>query len=50
MFDVNSKGGGFQGPEQHAVEITDPDTISRFTADLIAEHMVAQKQSTGAKK
>jgi hypothetical protein len=25
--------------------ITDPDTISRFTAELIAEHMVAQKQS-----
>jgi hypothetical protein len=25
--------------------ITAPDTISRFTAELIAEHMVAQKQS-----
>jgi len=28
--------------------ITDPDTVSRFSAELVAEHMTAQKQAAAA--
>ncbi len=44
--------GGLGGPGYKAQNntqsiITDQDTISRFTAQLLAEHMVAQKQMAG---
>jgi hypothetical protein len=29
--------------------ITDPDTISRFSAELVAEHMIAQKQAAAVR-
>jgi hypothetical protein len=45
-FDVKAKGYKAQNNTQSI--ITDPDTISRFTAQLIAEHMVAQGQAATA--
>jgi hypothetical protein len=36
-------GKGFVAQNNTQSIITDPDTISRFTAELIAEHMAAQK-------
>jgi len=36
-------GKGFKAQNNTQSIITDPDTISRFTAELIAEHMAAQK-------
>ena len=36
-------GPGFKAQNNTQTIITDPDTISRFTAELIAEHMAAQK-------
>jgi hypothetical protein len=47
MFDVHAKGFKAQNNTQSI--ITDPDTISRFTAELIAEHMIAQQQNSDAK-
>jgi hypothetical protein len=51
-FVVTGKAGGPGYKAQNNTQsiITDPDTISRFSAELVAEHMIAQKQSTGAKK
>jgi hypothetical protein len=45
----NTKAPGFKAQNNTQSIITDPDTISRFSAELVAEHMVAQKQATGAK-
>ena len=42
-------GAGYKAQNNTQSVITDPDTISRFTAELIAEHMAAQAQ-TGAVK
>lgn len=42
-FVVNGKGFKAQNNTQSI--ITDPDTVSRFTAELIREHMIAQKQA-----
>jgi hypothetical protein len=44
-------GKGFKAQNNTQSIITDPDTVSRFTAELIAEHMIAQKQAAavGAK-
>jgi hypothetical protein len=35
-------GAGYKAQNNTQTIITDPDTISRFTAELIAEHMAAQ--------
>ena len=42
-------GAGFKAQNNTQSIITDPDTISRFSAELVAEHMVAQKQAAGVK-
>jgi hypothetical protein len=46
-FNVKAKGYKAQNNTQSI--ITDPDTISRFSAQLIAEHMIAQGQAATAK-
>jgi hypothetical protein len=45
----NTKATGFKAQNNTQSIITDPDTISRFTAELIAEHMIAQQQASDAK-
>jgi hypothetical protein len=47
IFDAKAKGYKAQNNTQSI--ITDPDTISRFSAQLIAEHMIAQAQASDAK-
>jgi hypothetical protein len=47
IFNVNASGYKAQNNTQSI--ITDPDTISRFSAQLIAEHMIAQGQTATAK-
>jgi len=44
-------GPGYKAQNNTQSIITDPDTVSRFSSELVAEHMVAQKQAavTGAK-
>jgi hypothetical protein len=42
-------GAGFKAQNNTQSIITDPDTISRFSAQLIAEHMIAQGQTATAK-
>jgi hypothetical protein len=46
-FVVKGKPGGphFKAQKNTQSIITDPDTISRFSAELVAEHMIAQKQA-----
>lgn len=46
-FNVKAKGYKAQNNTQSI--ITDQDTISRFSAELIAEHMIAQAQNATAK-
>jgi hypothetical protein len=48
-FVVKGAPGGARYKAQNNTQsiITDPDTVSRFSAELIAEHMVAQKQAAG---
>jgi hypothetical protein len=41
----NPGGPGYKAQNNTQSIITDPDTISRFSAELVAEHMVAQKQA-----
>lgn len=45
-------GAGFKAQNNTLAVFTDPDTIARFTAELIAEHLVAVDQGgrLGAKK
>jgi len=43
-------GPGFKAQNNTQSIITDPDTISRFSAELIAEHLTAQKQSAATTK
>ena len=45
----NPGGPGYKAQNNTQSIITDPDTISRFSAELVAEHMIAQKQAAGAK-
>jgi hypothetical protein len=45
----NTKAAGFKAQNNTQSIITDPDTISRFTAELIAEHMIAQQQASDVK-
>jgi hypothetical protein len=45
----NTKTAGFKAQNNTQSIITDPDTISRFTAELIAEHMIAQQQASDVK-
>ena len=42
-------GAGFKAQNNTQSIITDPDTISRFSAELVAEHMVAAKQASAVK-
>jgi hypothetical protein len=42
-------GPGYKAQNNTQSIIMDPDTISRFTAELIAEHMAAQTQATQPK-
>jgi hypothetical protein len=46
-FIVKGQPGGKDYKAQNNTQsiITDPDTVGRFTAELIAEHMIAQKQA-----
>jgi hypothetical protein len=48
-FVISGKPGGAGYKAQNNTQsiITDQDTISRFTAELIAEHMTAKQQSAG---
>ena len=41
-------GAGYKAQNNTQSIFTDPDTISRFTAELIAEHMAAQAQQSAA--
>jgi hypothetical protein len=45
----NPGGPGYKAQNNTQSIITDPDTISRFSAELVAEHMVAQKQAAAVK-
>lgn len=38
-------GTGFKAQNNTQTIITDPDSIARFTAELISEHLIAQKQA-----
>ena len=38
-------GPGFKAQNNTQSIITDPDTISRFSAQLVAEHLIAQRQA-----
>jgi hypothetical protein len=51
-FVVTGKAGGTGYKAQNNTQtiFTDPDTISRFQAELIAEHMAAQAQPASTKK
>jgi hypothetical protein len=40
-------GTGYKAQNNTQSIITDPDTISRFSSELVAEHMIAQKQAAG---
>ena len=40
-------GPGFKAQNNTQSIITDPDTISRFSAQLVAEHLIAQRQAAG---
>lgn len=42
-------GVGYKAQNNTQSIITDPDTIRRFSAELVAEHMVAQKQAAAVK-
>lgn len=42
-------GAGFKAQNNTQSIITDPDTISRFSAELVAERMIARAQSPAAK-
>jgi hypothetical protein len=42
-------GTGYKAQNNTQSIITDPDTISRFSSELVAEHMIAQKQAAGVK-
>lgn len=42
-------GAGYKAQNNTQSIFTDPDTISRFTAELIAEHMAAQNQQQATK-
>ena len=50
-FVVKGQPGGPRFKAQNNTQsiITDPDTISRFSAELVAEHMIAQKQAAAVK-
>jgi len=51
VFVISGQPGGTGYKAQNNTQsiITDPDTISRFTAELIAEHMAAQAQASTTK-
>lgn len=42
-------GPGYKAQNNTQSIITDPDTISRFSAELVAEHLTAQNQSAATK-
>ena len=47
--EFNVTGKGYKAQNNTQSIITDTDTISRFTAELIAEHMIAQQQNSDVK-
>jgi len=51
-FVITGKAGGpgYKAQNNTQTIFTDPDTISRFQAELIAEHMAAQAQQTATLK
>ncbi len=51
-FVITGKAGGpgYKAQNNTQTIFTDPDTISRFQAELIAEHMAAQAQAAKTKK
>jgi hypothetical protein len=50
-FVVKGTPGGAKYKAQNNTQsiITDPDTISRFSAELVAEHLIAQKQAAAVR-
>jgi hypothetical protein len=50
-FVVKGVPGGPKYKAQNNTQsiITDPDTVSRFSAELVAEHLIAQKQALGVR-
>jgi hypothetical protein len=50
-FIVKGTPGGSKFKAQNNTQsiVTDPDTISRFSAELVAEHLVAQKQAAAVR-
>lgn len=47
MFNLGSKtpgGPGYKAQNNTLAVFTDPDTIGRFTAELVAEHLTAVAQ------
>lgn len=42
-------GAGYQAQNNTQTIFTDPDAVARFQAELIAEHLVAQKQAAAAR-
>jgi len=44
-----SPGKGYKAQNNTPSIFTDPDTINRFQTELIAEHVIAQKQAGGGK-
>jgi hypothetical protein len=49
VLNGNPGGPGYKAQNNTQSIITDPDTVSRFSAELVAEHMVAQKQAAAVK-
>jgi hypothetical protein len=47
--EFNVTGKGYKAQNNTQSIITDPDTISRFSAELVAEHLIAQKQAAAVK-
>ncbi len=52
QFVTPGKAGGVGYKAQNNTQsiVTDPDTVSRFSAQLVSEHMVAKKQADAANK
>lgn len=44
MVKGRSGGAGYKAQNNTLAVLTDPDTITRFTAELIAEHLAAGDQ------
>jgi hypothetical protein len=47
-IDAIEEAGRHEAQNNTQSIITDPDTVTRFSAELVAEHMIAQRQSARA--